>query len=71
MSVEMIDYIVDEHNIEIDSATLKGVKVYYAIWVFTYLTVMSSGAMFSELLKFDHIGRKMQVFFSNLGIYKW
>ncbi|XP_024023874.1 deoxynucleoside triphosphate triphosphohydrolase SAMHD1 homolog [Morus notabilis] len=26
MSVEMIDYIVDEHNIEIDSATLKGVK---------------------------------------------
>lgn len=56
MSVKMIDYIVDEHNIEIDSTTLKRVKVNYAIRVLLISSQSNviSGAMFSQLLKFNH-----------------
>lgn len=32
MSVEMVDYIVDEHNIEIESDTVKRVKVRKYFW---------------------------------------
>lgn len=29
MSLKMIDYVVDEHNIDIDSGSLKKVKVWF------------------------------------------
>lgn len=40
MSLKMIDYIVDEHNIEIDSESLKKVKVWLTDVLFYFVKIL-------------------------------
>lgn len=68
MSLKMIDYIVDEHNIDIDSESLKKVKVLLNIQLYSYDTLSwSLRRLISNYINIFSQGSQLEIYLCKQG----
>lgn len=64
MSVDMVDHIVDEHHIEIESEALKRVKVSWQVKRFITVVLVHAAYIFYFLFSFKRINGRLECLIS-------